>query len=618
MQRVSEVLALASMLRDSTDEFLLNLTRQRGIATANLRDFFDLADALLSTRNLQAAVSSLSSSELAALTELSSGGGSTDSKRAKQIAPEIADALLEKGLITSGEHGLAAFDAVTQVFNQMVSEKHNRQLNLANRGVFKLAEEPMQTARKKEQSAIDREAAVTAFETLQALTEIVFYFDAHLVRVVGKGGVGLPDLKKLSGRINKSIEHVRELCDLATLIGLIRFSEKRWELGSISNTWLDWTQGERWQNSVSAWLQALGRQKQREIHAALSKVDSMSVTLANLYPLADNNLVAHIRRLANASDLLGVTDNQLKTSWTLNTVSDQVTKATEQLSALLPAASDRLIVQADLSVITTGPLNTRTEMMVRGFSDCEQIGFASTYRLSPASLSLALERGQTVEAIRDLLTKLSGRELPQPVEYLLRETAERFGRLVVAPSSEPNQSVLTSTDEILVREILNSPQLKPFGLVQTQTGDLACRFEPEVLYFGLREVGYIAVLEPSLRRELDATRAQSASLDFAAGFTAEHKAESSQNDILADIRRWHESDQKVGNAPDDEDIARQIQLAMKNKAKLHIRVKTNSGVEQEFLLEPMALANGRLRAKDRKADIERTLPLTSIIAVSIA
>ncbi len=615
---MSEVLTLASMLRDSTDEFLLNLTRQRGLATANLRDFFDLADALLSTRNLQAAVSSLSASELSALKNLSSGNDLVNEGDEVAIDPQIADALLEKCLIKSGQRLPAAYDAVTQVVNQMVSDKHHRQLNLANRGVFKLAQEPLKTSGHRDQAVIDREAAVTAFETLQALTEIVFYFDAHLVRVVGKGGVGLPDLKKLSSRINKSTEHVRELCDLATLIGLIRFAEKRWELGSISSAWLDWTMSERWQNSVSTWLQALGPQKQREIFAALSQVESMSMTLANLYPLADNSLVAHIRRLANASDLLGVTDNQLKTSWTLNTVSDQLAKATKELAALLPAASDRLIVQADLTVITTGPLNTRTEMSVRGFSECEQIGFASTYRLSPASLSLALERGQTIEAIRDLLTKLSGRELPQPVEYLLRETAERFGRLVVAASSEPSQSVLTSADEILIREILNSPQLKPFGLVQTQSGDLACRFEPEVLYFGLREAGYIAILEPKLRSELDAARAQSASLNVTPDEATGQFVDSNQSDILADIKRWRECDQKVGNAPDDEDIARQIQLAMKNKAKLHIRVRTNSGAEQEFLLEPMALANGRLRAKDRKADIERTLPLTSIIAVSIA
>jgi hypothetical protein len=56
-------------------------------------------------------------------------------------------------------------------------------------------------------------------------------------------------------------------------------------------------------------------------------------------------------------------------------------------------------------------------------------------------------------------------------------------------------------------------------------------------------------------------------------------------------------------------------LAIKNKAKARFTVSSNSGEEIEFLLEPIGIANGRLRAKDRKADIERTLPIANIIRV---
>jgi hypothetical protein len=36
-----------------------------------------------------------------------------------------------------------------------------------------------------------------------------------------------------------------------------------------------------------------------------------------------------------------------------------------------------------------------------------------------------------------------------------------------------------------------------------------------------------------------------------------------------------------------------------------------------FVLEPIGLANGRLRARDRKADIERTLPVSAITSIVI-
>jgi hypothetical protein len=63
-------------------------------------------------------------------------------------------------------------------------------------------------------------------------------------------------------------------------------------------------------------------------------------------------------------------------------------------------------------------------------------------------------------------------------------------------------------------------------------------------------------------------------------------------------------------------LHRQIQLAIKNKAKAWFTVVTGDGSELLFLLEPIGIANGRLRAKDRKADIERTIPIASITKVT--
>jgi len=65
-------------------------------------------------------------------------------------------------------------------------------------------------------------------------------------------------------------------------------------------------------------------------------------------------------------------------------------------------------------------------------------------------------------------------------------------------------------------------------------------------------------------------------------------------------------------------MLRQIQLALKNKANLRVAYLGKDGVEYEFLLEPVGVANGRLRARDRKADLERTLPLANIIRIELA
>ena len=38
----------------------------------------------------------------------------------------------------------------------------------------------------------------------------------------------------------------------------------------------------------------------------------------------------------------------------------------------------------------------------------------------------------------------------------------------------------------------------------------------------------------------------------------------------------------------------------------------------DYLLEPASVGNGRFRARDRHADIERTLPLSSVVSITPA
>jgi len=229
---------------------------------------------------------------------------------------------------------------------------------------------------------------------------------------------------------------------------------------------------------------------------------------------------------------------------------------------------------------------------------------ASTYRLSALSISHGLETGQTVSEIRSLLAKLSDNSIPQPIEYLLNEAETRFGRLKITSDSEDARCYLSSPDPVLLAEILNESKLKPFALQPLEDGVLATRFEAEVLYFALREIGFVAIRVDGAGNVISPLAA-----------TRQISDSEKSNSTLIDIQRLRAQETKLGAAPDDDDLQRQIQLAIKNKAKARFTVSSNSGDEIEFLLEPIGIANGRLRAKDRKADIERTLPIANIIRV---
>ena len=83
-----------------------------------------------------------------------------------------------------------------------------------------------------------------------------------------------------------------------------------------------------------------------------------------------------------------------------------------------------------------------------------------------------------------------------------------------------------------------------------------------------------------------------------------------------DIRRWREHDKRMGENPLGDDIIRTLELAIKNKGTVRVSI-TDKKVKREYIVEPTGLANGRLRAKDKKADCERVLPLASITSVAI-
>jgi hypothetical protein len=71
----------------------------------------------------------------------------------------------------------------------------------------------------------------------------------------------------------------------------------------------------------------------------------------------------------------------------------------------------------------------------------------------------------------------------------------------------------------------------------------------------------------------------------------------------------------VGADGDTAWVARQWQLALRGKLSLRATVRLPDGSERSFELEPTGISAGRVRGRDKSADIERTLPVASITAL---
>ena len=542
-----------------------------------------MADALANAKSLAPALSSLTVRQFEQLENLSEN-------KKSDFGDFIFDLMLaertEQGpkIFASTVDAMATIGSHRKISNLVVvSDNERRELSAAE---------------------IDRDASLAIFDVIQALTELIFELEQRYIREVGKRGVGLPDVKRLAAHLSKSNEYAKQVFELAQFANLAEIEGSRWQLGQRAENWISWSDRERWSHLAETWLSLLGDEAARELLAILP-AESFERRLAEVYPFADSTATNRIKKVAEIANLIGLIANSQATSW-LGLLSTSLQTASERAIAGLPSAAERVIIQADLTLIAPSPLPTELEISLRRFADTEQIGMASSYRLSALSVSHGLETGLAIDEIRSLLLRLSAKELPQPVDYLLKEAESRFARLKVYATKSGAHSQIVSTDKILLAEIHNDQRLKPFALHFDEAGSLHSRFEAELVYFALREANFVAVRVDQNGEVLSPQK-----------LSSKNKVSEQRQSVVEDITRMREADTQGTSDPDDDDLLRQIQLAIKYKAKMVIVLKTSNGEQVEYLVEPVGVANGRLRAKDRKADLERTLPLSSVVSISI-
>ena len=556
---MSQVLDLAGILRGLSDEELIRLLRLRGGSSTNLKDFFDLAEWLLQPKNMTTFVNSLPKSALL----YASGSG-------KSAGGPLLDFLRERNLV--GFTGEAS------------------------------AKAPAQTPNIGETDSV---AGIHAFETLAAITELVFDLEHRILRDVGKQGISLADTKRISALTGKELDFVRAIFELAAAAGLISSVDGRWALTARAAEWIDLSARDRWNLLASTWVELLGMGASAELKAELTHGHPLDQALRDCFPLERFDASSRFGHILTYSELLGLSVNGAVSSWTLSLLSGSPEKAANVIEKSLPKTQGRIIIQGDLSVIAPGPLSTDDERELRAFVDIEQAGLASRYRLSALSVSFGMESGLSADQMRGTLLRLSGGALPQPVDYLLNDAVKRFGRIRVIEDSRSGGCFVFSSDPTLLTELVNDSRLKPYNLIRIDSESLSSRFGRDILYFGLREVGHTAIRS-------DRAGAPISPLKVVA--SAAQKADS--GDWTETVSRLRLSDQSISSSSDDEAIMRQIMLAIKSKSKISVTFTGQHDIEHTMILEPNGVANGRMRARDRKADIERTIPIANISAVN--
>lgn len=636
----SASLRLAGHLRSLDDETLAALLVARGVRSAGIADFFDLADSLLDAASIDRALARLDRptlAVLAAMAELQQSPLSKVAAGAPIAAPvvaaritalggtlEIADGagvaarvvdLVALGL-AEGVEG-APVDPAALAWPQ-VADAIRRWPRVGLPGLTDLvttsAPAALALVADRDPRFIDRGAAERAFAATTSVAELLAELQREPARELAKGGVALPDLRRLALATNAELDDVAALLSIAERAGLVAPETSRWMPTAAATTWLGLQSSSRWGALASAWHTALPGDVQGLLASRAHVVwgEPLRVWIDWLYPAGGEWMHDRLAAYTRDAELLGITALHSPTSAGVALLGATAADATSVMHELFPAEVDRVYLQHDLSIVSPGPLAAALGERLRVMADVEGHGLASSYRVSAASLTRALAAGESADSIRSFLAEISLTGIPQPLDYLIAETAKRHGLVRVGQMSEHEaarhlgaRTYVTSVDLHLIGTLLVDQALAPLGLTRIGENRLSSRFERDVVFWSLADARYPIAAEDAAGTTIPVERHRARPRPLAATEGAE----------LTLVRRLRAGAPSMETG-DSAWIARQLELAVRTKVAVMVTVAMPNGSSVDYLLEPSSVAAGRLRARDRAADLERTLPLASISAIA--
>lgn len=169
---------------------------------------------------------------------------------------------------------------------------------------------------------------------------------------------------------------------------------------------------------------------------------------------------------------------------------DVVAEVARRCASLLPEAECSVILQSDLTAVVSGQPSAAVSRLLAASAVNEARGDAAVWRFTPASVRSALDAGWTAPELLAGLVEVAGRAVPQPLEYLVTDTARRHGHVRVRATRS-----CVVADEALATEILNTRSLAKLALARLAPTVLSSSAEPDRVLQLLRAAGMAPVAE---------------------------------------------------------------------------------------------------------------------------
>lgn len=611
---MSGTLALATSIAALERAELERLVERRPpVAPTQVVDSISLALDLLREDSLARALEAQDRASLAGLRDL----GSADA--------DIAASLRSWGLVGIDATGIVALPEVTAALEAASARAaHDAEAGTSDASGFGTRE------RREDLSAWYAPALV---ETQHA-AEILRGLRHTPGKANRRGEVAVTSVRALAEAARSEPELAARTLTTLRLAGLITVTgqrdvaERRVVVTERAGAWLAHPHAARWITLASARVAAVTPALRRVVTLAGGDVRAtVGSKLRDEYPLSSDRTLEAASEFAEAAEQLGLTLDGFLTAPATALWDDA--SPTEDLlgtvEAALPDQAPGVYLQPDLSVVAPGPLAPEDEEMLFALAVVEQLGVASTFRLSDGSLLRALDAGLPIGDVRAFLERMSLTGIPQPLEYLLGDLSERAGSITVEVhhGDEGRSRVRVAKSDVLHRlaadRALRHLRLQTFIVSEVPprsgAGPVAqADSEPPVESLSLfsplaPEHVHAALVDARYPARLAADAAPPARpTGAAASSPAPVGTDDPGSDLVERVFAASRSEPGAG------DFTRHLELAIRDRRPVRVSAEAR-GATHSFTLQPLSISGGRLRAADQQAGVERTLPITAITGV---
>jgi len=519
---------------------------------------------------------------------------------------------------------------------------------------------PAIASSSRDQALIDRAAAGAAFDAVRRIELLLDRWGVAPPLALRTGGLAVRDLRTTAAELAVDESTAALLIEVASAAGLLTQGATTdgvaaWLPTDGYDAWSAKSAGARWAQLAQAWLTAPraaglvgGRDPQdKPINALVPElashlaVETRRAVLDQIAELPVSSVLATgtgspslVDRLRWLRPRRPVLRDDLAV-WTLREAAElgllglgglaghgRALLAGDDpaplLDPLLPAEVDHVLLQADLTAVAPGPLETELARKLQALADVESRGGATVYRFTASSVRRAFDAGWSALEAHEFVGTISRTPVPQPLTYLIDDTSRTFGSIRVGAV----EAFLRADDEHALTELLHLPAAASLGLRRIAPTVLVSTTPIDVLLPRLRDLGAAPVVEAAdgtvrVARP-DHQRARTPKSARPSGAVAA-RAAAQLAAVVTAIRagdRIAVARPGTSAAPlSPSSSLAALRQATEHRRTVQIAFVDNHGAASERIVDPLSVEGGTLTARDHRSEEIRRFAVHRITSV---